>query len=979
MNRFRFADSTYDSLGKINIPLRTPVGQPIIFVEMDVVTANIPALLGMDIMDKESLTPCTVSNRLIKRVPIGKAKGEIEYCDQWHVPLTRSASTHLYAQMDFGVQIFFSKAQLLKIHRHFNHPSANKLFNLIKKARPEHATNETLEILKNISKSCDPCQRITTAPKRFRVTLGSEHVQFNEQILIDIMYIDGSPILHVVDSGTKFNAASFLKDKSIETVWKTLMQCWILIYTGMPNRIMVDQGTEFGDLFIHMAEENNVQVSKTGIEAHSSLGLCERYHQPLRTVYRKIIKQFPKINKSYALSLAVKSINDTLGPEGLVPSALVFGVYPEVYTISEQRRSKLHNFERAKVANYARLEMEKVMADLRLKRAETYAVPPASDAMFHKGEQVLVWREKVISNRIGEWIGPFTVERFEKENKLVHVNISGKIKPFNIAQIKSYHIPEEIAHSFIAEILSRLERFKNPYDVFDSFPTEVISEDDPRSKLPEMELAKRKEVLNLIKRGAFEVVLIDDIPKDANLLPGRFVLAIKSKSTGEILFKARYVIGGHRDKYKALIVHASCTIQPSSIRLLLALAKMLDFDIWTADARQAFLQAFLPIGREVYIKNPVKEFNLNSNQCLKLLRPLYGLADSGDLWYARIDEHHRKELKMKASKLDPALYYIKKNNILFGFSGGYVDDFMRAGNQEFKKLSNMTNEIFDMGQNEQIPTDFTGFSLTKDDKNNIFISQEHYLEKMEKLSESSDYSDFRSIRMKLAWLSNSRPDCLFEISQMAQVTDKIYKEKRASIIKRINRTIEYTKINPLKLKVMKLKQQNLSIVGFSDSSFMNNWDHSTQLGYVIFLMDDDHNVVPIFFKSYKARRITKSPMAGEVIAFSDMFDAAIALSEEMKTLLDQQIKVQLFTDSKSLFDVISKGSKTSEKRLMLDIAAAREGFKDELISNIGLVRSKHNIADGLTKEMNQSALRNILETGQLKIECNQWIIRNRFK
>lgn len=41
---------------------------------------------------------------------------------------------------------------------------------------------------------------------------------------------------------------------------------------------------------------------------------------------------------------------------------------------------------------------------------------------------------------------------------------------------------------------------------------------------------------------------------------------------------------------------------------------------------------------------------------------------------------------------------------------------------------------------------------------------------------------------------------------------------------------------------------------------------------------------------------------------------------------------------------------------MIDIAAALEGLKDKFISNIGFVRSYHNLADGLTKEMSQASL-----------------------
>eukprot|EP00171_Calliarthron_tuberculosum_P020880 IDg20880t1 len=66
-------------------------------------------------------------------------------------------------------------------------------------------------------------------------------------------------------------------------------------------------------------------------------------------------------------------------------------------------------------------------------------------------------------------------------------------------------------------------------------------------------------------------------------------------------------------------------------------------------------------------------------------------------------------------------------------------------------------------------------------------------------------------------------------------------------------------------------------------------------------------------------------MAGEVIAFSDLFDVSMTLASELNTVLDKHIPVQLLTDSKSLFDVISKGTRTNEKHTMLEIAAAREG------------------------------------------------------
>ena len=104
---FRFADSEHESLGTIIIPLETPPGISTIQVCLDVVSADVPALLGMDVMDENSLTPCTVSNRLIKRT-VADHKNPSHYyiMDDWSVPLKRHEG-HLYAQVSIPVLTFF--------------------------------------------------------------------------------------------------------------------------------------------------------------------------------------------------------------------------------------------------------------------------------------------------------------------------------------------------------------------------------------------------------------------------------------------------------------------------------------------------------------------------------------------------------------------------------------------------------------------------------------------------------------------------------------------------------------------------------------------------------------------------------------------------------------------------------------------------------------------------------------------------------
>lgn len=232
------------------------------------------------------------------------------------------------------------------------------------------------------------------------------------------------------------------------------------------------------------------------------------------------------------------------------------------------------------------------------------------------------------------------------------------------------------------------------------------------------------------------------------------------------------------------------------------------------------------------------------------------------------------------------------------------------------------------------------------------------------------------MRMKLARLASTRPDCQFEISQFTQVTEERFNAERSGFIRRLNKATRYATDYRISLRIPKLETSSLRIIGFADASFAKNHDLSTQLGDICFLSDAAQNSVPINFKSYKSKRVVRSATAGEVIAFSDLFDVAATLADELGEILCRKIPLLLLTDSKSLFDVISKGLRTSEKRTMLDLAAAREGFREKVISEIGFARSNYNLAAGLTKSMAQSSLREAVSFGSLTATPEQWFIRD---
>jgi hypothetical protein len=58
--------------------------------------------------------------------------------------------------------------------------------------------------------------------------------------------------------------------------------------------------------------------------------MVERYHRPLRCIYQILQVELCGIDKDIVLQMAFKALNDSAGPDGLVPTLLVFGAYPRL-------------------------------------------------------------------------------------------------------------------------------------------------------------------------------------------------------------------------------------------------------------------------------------------------------------------------------------------------------------------------------------------------------------------------------------------------------------------------------------------------------------------------------------------------------------------------------------------------------------------------------------------------------------------------
>src|SRR6266480_7180158 len=132
---------------------------------------------------------------------------------------------------------YLTEVELRRLHRRFGHPSATRLHHILKKSGRE--TDK--KIIDRLTEVCDQCQKHGKAPTRFKFNL-REEIDFNHSIIVDIMYIDNQPLLHIVDEATRFQAARWLKNVSTKATWDALRLCWIDVYIGPPDMIVTDAG-----------------------------------------------------------------------------------------------------------------------------------------------------------------------------------------------------------------------------------------------------------------------------------------------------------------------------------------------------------------------------------------------------------------------------------------------------------------------------------------------------------------------------------------------------------------------------------------------------------------------------------------------------------------------------------------------------------------------------------------------------------------
>jgi hypothetical protein len=108
---------------------------------------------------------------------------------------------------------------------------------------------------------------------------------------------------------------------------------------------------------------------------------------------------------------------------------------------------------------------------------------------------------------------------------------------------------------------------------------------------------------------------------------------------------------------------------------------------------------------------------------------------------------------------------------------------------------------------------------------------------------------------------------------------------------------------------------------------------------------------------------------------SEAFDVGFSLKHSLEDMLFRKVNFVLYTDARSLLHItIPLASTPTERRLVIDLAAVREGFEKREISDIVLIEVSSNTADGC---MNGNvALETLLETKKVNATVQAWLERS---
>ena len=227
---------------------------------------------------------------------------------------------------------------------------------------------------------------------------------------MNLKRFDGRWILHIIDLFSRFTMSVFISRKNPTDVIHGFMSEWCSIF-GIPKGVLTDNGGEFiNSELLHVESMLNIQVFSTAAESPFQNGICERNHQVVDSILRKLVQDYPKTPIEILLKWACMAKNTLQMYEGFSSYQLVLGRNPNIPNILSSSPSQLEQssisqkfVERINGLQAARKAFVESESSIKLKKALKAKIR-VNEEVFHPGDKVYYKRDNV-----DKWLGPAKV------------------------------------------------------------------------------------------------------------------------------------------------------------------------------------------------------------------------------------------------------------------------------------------------------------------------------------------------------------------------------------------------------------------------------------------------------------------------------------------------------------------------------------------------------------------------------------------
>ena len=550
-------------------------------------------------------------------------------------------------------------------------------------------------------------------------------------------------------------------------------------------------------------------------------------------------------------------------------------------------------------------------------------------------------------------------EQSEPANKktLNRYNLRNRNGPTNYANLSEFSEEHEIALEAI-----------NGNEILNDIPTPGSYTEAAQNE--NWRIAIKEEYDALVKNETWELV---KLPKGRKAIGCKWVFKIKQNADGSIAkYKARLVAKGFTQQHGIDFTETFAPVAKfNTIRILLAIFAIEGFNVKQMDVSTAFLHA--EVEEDLYMKQP-EGFEIQgedgSTLVCKLKKSLYGLKQAGRNWNKTLDLYLKK-YGFIASKVDPCLYILRKENGSTIILVVYVDDILSFDNDSKlrdKFISDISKrfKIVDIGDAKWI----LAMKLEKEN-GTIHIDQEKYLNdvlerfQMEECKVMNtpvvvDNSDnniqfdnqtlYMSLVGSLIYLSVvSRPDISYAVGKVSQkMANPTQNDWIAA--KRILRYLKKDK----RLGPTYSRNGSLTLVGYSDSDWGGDVEtRKSTSGYVFTL-----GGAAISWTSKKQSTVALSSTEAEYMALCAAIQEAVYLRLLLSDLGYTQNEPTLIYQDNQGSIAMAKNAIISRRTKHVDI---KYHYVREMIE-AGQIRLEYiptdkMVADCLTKPVGKEVIK----------------------